>query len=312
MKIVIGTRRSDLARWQANHAASKIKQAYPSADISFRPIGSLGDRDRKTGFQELGGIGVFTKESEEALLRKEVDVVVHSLKDLPTTLSQGLEISAILEREDPRDALCGASLSQVKQGLRVGTGSIRRKAQLLSLCPNAEIRPIRGNVPPRLRKAKQKIGIDCTFLAVAGLKRLGLDTEIDEILSADIFPYAVGQGALALQCRSEDKALTEIVSLVDHQPSRLEIEAERALLKRLEAGCSLPVGVNCTSDGEILTLMAQVTSPDGTQVIRKNLSANKTDADQLGQMLADALIAEGAADILRKAEQEIMLSKRQQ
>jgi len=202
MKVRIGTRRSDLARWQAKHVASLLKEKYPHLDVSFTFVSSHGDRDRKESLNIVGGgVGAFTKESEEALLSGNADIVVHSLKDLPTVLSAGLILAAVPVREKAYDVLCGVAVSELGYGIRVGTGSIRRKAQLLNIFPGIEIRPIRGNVPPRLRKATTKAGMDATILAAAGLERLGLMESAFSILEPRLFPYAVGQGALGIEVR---------------------------------------------------------------------------------------------------------------
>jgi hydroxymethylbilane synthase len=262
-------------------------------------VSSVGDKDRRSGFQQIGGIGAFTKESEDALLHNEVDVVVHSLKDLPTRLQPGLMLAAVPEREDPRDALCGATFDELRPGLRIGTGSIRRKAQLLSICKDLDIRPIRGNVPPRLRKAKNKEGIDATLLAVAGLIRLGIRHEATEILDPIVFPYAVGQGALGIEARVTDTDIIEILQKIEHQKSRAEVEAERALMRRLEAGCSLPVGVSVVWREDSLTLRAQVTHPDGHKKILDESTGSYAEPETIGKSLGDKLLEQGAEEILR-------------
>lgn len=299
MHLKLGTRKSDLARWQAKHVAGLIAAVAPDVEISIVLVSSIGDKDRKSEFQAFGGVGAFTKESEDALIAGEVDFVVHSLKDLPTKLPPELVLAAVPEREDPRDALIGVTLAELKAGVRVGTGSIRRKAQLLAICPELDIKPIRGNVPPRLRKAKNREGIDATLLAAAGLTRLGLIDEATEVLDPAVFPYAVAQGALGIEARKADTAILEILKRIEHAPSRAEADAERALMRRLEAGCSLPVGVAAVWSGDRLTLHGQVTHPDGSEVVKAVAEGTAATAEAIGNDLGDKLLALGAGPLLR-------------
>lgn len=303
MEIRIGTRRSDLARWQANFVARELSSLFPFVEIRFVYVSSVGDKDRKSEFQQIGGLGVFTKESEDALLAGDVDIVVHSLKDLPTKLPRELVLAAVPKREDARDALCGVNLASLRPGIRVGTGSMRRRAQLLSLCPELKILPIRGNVPPRLRKAKMKEGIDATVLAAAGLSRLGILAEATEILDPEIFPYAVGQGALGIEARRDNPKLLEMLSGLEYSMSRAEVDAERALLSGLGAGCSLPVGVNTIWKNGSIVISAQVTSVDGRQKLISVTDGPASDAISLGFDLADMLLALGAGKILAEVSQ---------
>ncbi len=308
MQIRIATRGSDLARIQAKLAAGILQRTFPHVGISFQRIRSTGDKDRKSQFQELGGIGLFTKEGEEALLRGEVDLVVHSLKDLPTVLPAGLTLAAVLEREDPRDALCGCKLAELRSGMRVGTSSLRRRAQILKLCPGVEVLPIRGNVPPRLRKARNKEGIEATILAVAGLNRLSFQDQIDEYLEPRVFPYAVGQGAIAIETRTSSVELNQMLKTIEHVPTRIAVNAERDLLHTLGAGCSLPVGVSTAVEGERLTLISQVTAPDGSTSITSQEECLAADANA-GKRLAQALIEKGAGRLLQLAEAEVAASR---
>ncbi len=264
-------------------------------------LSSVGDRDRRSGFQQIGGIGAFTKESEDTLLRNEVDLVVHSLKDLPTRLQPGLVLAAVPKREDPRDAICGVTLDQLRQGLRVGTGSIRRKAQLLALCGGLDIRPLRGNVSSRLRKAKNREGIDATLLAAAGLSRFGLLHEASQIFDANVFPYAVGQGALAAEAREEDTALIALLQKIEDRQARTEVDAERALMRSLDAGCSLPVGVSSSWHAGTFTLRGQVTHPDGQTKIVDESVGLADQAEAIGRSLGHKLLQQGAEEILKAA-----------
>ena len=299
MHVRIGTRRSDLARWQAKYVAGLISAVAPSTTIGMQLIGSLGDRDRKSGFQAIGGIGVFTKESQDALLNNQCDIIVHSLKDLPTILQPGLILASVPKREDPRDCLCGLALADLAPGIRIGTGSIRRQAQLLAICPSLQIKPIRGNVPPRLRKALSKEGIDGTLLAVAGLSRLGLLSKASEILEPDIFPYAAGQGALGIEAREADEELIGILRQIEDSASRAQVDAERALLRSLEAGCSLPIGVfSSQATTTHMRLHATVTSPDGAQQIKYEAVGPASEAEALGATIGENLRKMGAEQIL--------------
>lgn len=301
MQIRIGTRRSDLARWQAKYVSELISSAFPEVQTVMHRIGSVGDRDRISGFQSIGGIGVFTKESELELLEEKCDLVVHSLKDLPTLIEPGLVLASVPEREDPRDCLCGLSLNELKPGVRIGTGSIRRRAQLLNICSGLTIKPIRGNVPPRLRKAKNKEGIDATLLAVAGLKRLDMLHEATDVLDSEIFPYAVGQGALGIQVRSDSKDIIKMLESIECSRSRCEVDAERAMLHQLEAGCSLPVGTFCKWLDNNLELYGTVTSADGKFQIKFSASGPKEQAKGIGIMVANGLLDQGAGELLNDA-----------
>ncbi|WP_141934449.1 hydroxymethylbilane synthase [Bradyrhizobium sp. UNPA324] len=309
MEIRLGTRRSDLARWQASHVAALIHGVEPTAEVRLVFTSSVGDRDRRSSFQQFGGIGAFTKESEDALMQKEVDLVVHSLKDLPTRLQPGLVLAAVPKRADPRDTICGVTLDQLRPRLRVGTGSIRRKAQLLALCSGLDVRPIRGNVFPRLCKAKNREGIDATLLAAAGLSRLGLLHEASQILDSNVFPYAVGQGALAVEAREEDTALIALLQKIEDRKSRTEVDAERALMRSLDAGCSLPLGVSVEWVAGTLTLRGQVTHPDGHTKITDECAGTADQADAIGTRLGDKLLQRGAEEIL-KAVPRIMEEQR--
>jgi hydroxymethylbilane synthase len=301
INIRIGTRRSNLAQFQARHVGKLIQALEPTVQLSFTFVSSPGDRDRRTLLGALGGVGAFTKESEDALLRDQVDIVVHSLKDLPTVLPAGLLLAAVPCRDDPRDVLCGIGLDQITAGTRIGTGSIRRRAQLLKLFPDAEIKPIRGNVPPRLRKAINHEGIDGTILAFAGLARLDLFDAEFAIFDPGVFPYAVGQGALGIEARADNAELLELLARLEHPASRAEVDAERAVMHQLQAGCSLPVGVDTNVNGPMISLRATVTRIDGTQQLSHALSGPVDCATEVGRQLAVELLRQGAAPLLEEA-----------
>jgi hydroxymethylbilane synthase len=255
-----------------------------------------GDKDRKTSLQELasGDGGLFTTELERELLAGRVDIAVHSLKDLPTAPADGLVLAVTPPRADPLDALCGSTLTGLRPGARVGTGSARRIAQLRALRPDIEVVPIRGNVPTRL--AKLKTGLDAVILAASGLRRLGLDDAITEPLDPALFPPAPGQGALAVQVRASDHELLAMLNSFGDPDADAAVRAERAVLGELHGGCSVPVGAYATRSDGILTLNAQVTSLDGRQRVTGTVTGS--DPEATGRDLAGLLRDQGAAAIL--------------
>ncbi|MSP88510.1 MAG: hydroxymethylbilane synthase [Alphaproteobacteria bacterium] len=298
MRIRIGSRRSALARAQTQHVIDLIKARNPDADCRIHLIQSGGDKDRVSEFHQFGVIGVFTKAIEESLVQNEVDMVVHSLKDLPTTLADGMALAAVPARADPRDVLCGQTLMALPPGARVGTGSLRRRAQILALRPDVKVEPIRGNVPPRLKLTKGANALDAVILAKAGLDRLDLGMEIAEALDPDVFPYAVSQGALGVEVRARDKELIGLLKLIEDPRARAECDAERAMLHALGAGCSLPVGVKVAWEGDTLTVSAQVTALDGSERILGTGRGPASDADAVGQACAAELRRKGGVKLL--------------
>ncbi|EJF91059.1 hydroxymethylbilane synthase [Bartonella tamiae] len=300
MRIRLGTRKSALARVQADKVAHLLHAVDPNLNVEMVFLGSKGDADKRTNFQDIGSVGVFTKSGEDALINREVDIVVHSLKDLPTTQPEGLVLASVPEREDPRDVLCGLTLDTIRSNRhKIGTGSIRRAAQLRAIFPDITVVPVRGNVPPRLRRAVEKNGIDATILAAAGLKRLGLMDKTMEYLNPQIFPYAVAQGALGIECRESDKDIIQILKKIECKKARAETDAERALMKHLGAGCNLPVGV-CTSwKNTMLHMKATVTGIDGLQQIRDHAFICTFAVEKIGQRLAERLLDKGAGELLR-------------
>jgi hydroxymethylbilane synthase len=255
----LGTRGSRLALTQAEFAADRLRAANPDLDVALVPITTAGDRDRSRPFGEIGERGVFVKEIEEALLDGRIDVAVHSAKDMTSTAVDGLTIGAFLAREDPRDALCGAAA--LRPGMRIGTASVRRRAQLLALEPELAIEPLRGNVDTRLRKRDER-GLDAIVLAAAGLVRLGREDEIGYRFDPDELVPEAGQGALALQVRAGDE---DVVASVDDTETRRRVEAERTCVFRIGAGCLAPVAAH--HDGETLT--ALIAAEDGSWVERR-------------------------------------------
>ena len=270
----------------------------PVVKFKARSVMTDGDKDRKTPLAKLGGGegGLFTTQLEQELLAGNVDIAVHSLKDLPTAPPDGLVLAVTPPRADPLDALCGSTLAGLRPGARVGTGSARRIAQLKALRPDVEVVPIRGNVPPRL--ARIKSGLDAVILAASGLRRLGLDDAITELLDPELFPPSPGQGALAVQVRAADRELLEMLNEFGDQDADAAVRAERALLGNLHGGCSVPVGAYATRASGLLTLSAQVTSLDGTQKVTGAVAG--TDPERTGTELAAALRYRGADVILNQ------------
>jgi hydroxymethylbilane synthase len=271
MLVRLGSRGSRLALTQAELAADALRRAHPGLEVALVPITTTGDRDRSKPFGELGARGVFVKELEEALLARTVDVAVHSAKDMTSTDAEGLAVGAYLPRDDPRDALCGAD--GIEPGMRIGTASVRRRAQLLALEPELSIEPLRGNVDTRLRKRGER-GLDAIVLAAAGLDRLGLAHEIGLRFDTEELVPEAGQGAVALQVRAGEE---ELVAAANDAETRRRVSAERACVARIGAGCLAPVAAH--HDGDTLT--ALVASEDGSWVERRRGSDPLALADEL-------------------------------
>jgi hydroxymethylbilane synthase len=292
--LVIGSRGSQLALWQARHIAARLERA--GADTRIEIIRTTGDHLQTASLMQAGGKGLFTKEIEEALLAETIDVAVHSLKDLPTEMPAGLMLAAIPERESPFDAMVGSTLKALRKRARVGTSSARRGAQLSILRPDLVIQPIRGNVDTRLHKLH--IGeFDAIVLAAAGLRRLGLQHEIAEVFTAKEICPAPGQGALAVQTRLDDPA-AEACRVLHHHASAAAVECERALLAELGGGCQLPVGAFAETSGAQLQLLAMVVAPDGSRWLRESAQGAVDEAESLGRRVAQVLLSRGAAHLL--------------
>ncbi len=291
--VVIGSRGSALALWQANHIGKCLAELGVETRIEI--IRTSGDKIQDVPLAQVGGKGLFTKEIEEALLAGAIDLAVHSLKDVPTELPDGLTLTAMPEREEPRDALIGLALSDLKAGTRVGTCSLRRSAQLLAHIPGLSILMLRGNVDTRLRKLDEG-QYDVIMLAAAGLRRLGWQERIRELVPAEIVCPAVGQGALAIETRADGGAAQSLVARLDHAPTRAAVTAERALLRTLGGGCQVPVGAYATIADGLVHLRAVVASPDGTRLVRGELSG--VDPETTGAQLGEQLLSQGAREIL--------------
>ena len=297
--IRIGTRGSSLALAQANWVKRQIRNHNTEARVELVVIKTSGDRFTDAAIQAMGGKGVFTKEIEEALLRREVDLAVHSMKDLPTDMAPGLVIAAVPEREDPRDVLIaanGAGLSGLPAGATVATGSLRRQAQLRHYRSDLSLVAIRGNVDTRLKKLDAG-EVDALIMAAAGLKRLGREDRITEFISPEICVSAVAQGALALEAL-EDGAQRNALSFLHDRRTFAEVTAERGFLKRLGGGCHVPVGARAYVDRDNLTMKGIVAHPDGSSLYGGTISGRAMDAAELGKELAERLLRDGADKIL--------------
>jgi hydroxymethylbilane synthase len=295
--IKIGTRGSALALWQAHHAEGLL--VARGHEVRIQTITTTGDRSLEGRLQAIGGKGAFLKEIEEALLAGEVDLAVHSLKDVPTVVADGLTLCAILPREDPRDVLVSASsrpLAELARGSRIGTTSLRRKAQILAFRPDLAVQDLRGNVDTRLRVLREG-RYDAVILALAGLLRLGRGGEATEVLEPDLMLPAPGQGAIALQCREDDRSTLEAVAPFHDETTARAITAERSLLAGLEAGCNVPLGALAVETAEGLRLRAMVARENGAEILRHEAVDREPEA--LGRAVAEALRARGAAALLR-------------
>jgi hydroxymethylbilane synthase len=292
--LVIGSRGSQLALWQARWIQARLAELGHESRIEI--IHTTGDRITDVPLAKVGTKGLFTKEIEEALLRGDIDVAVHSMKDMPTDVPGGLAIAAVPEREDPRDAMVGMRLNELPQGATVGTSSLRRSAQLRALRPDLEIESIRGNVDTRLRKVEER-RFDAIVLAAAGLRRLGLEQRIAEVLVPEVMCPAVGQGALAVETRTSGDA-HEICRRLDHPETRAAVTAERAVLARLGGGCQVPIGAHARIDGSVLEIDAVVVAPEGDAIVRLRASGPVTEAEMIGQALGDDLLNTGGREIL--------------
>jgi hydroxymethylbilane synthase len=301
--IRIATRRSPLAKWQANHVADLLRGREPGLEVRLHELVTKGDKILDVALARVGGKGLFVKEIEDALLAGDAEIAVHSMKDLPAVLADGLVVGAVPEREDPRDALCSPrhkTLAALPRGAKVGTSSLRRAAQLKTLRPDLQIEMVRGNVETRLRKASE--GLDAVVLAYAGLRRLGLAEHATQVFEPSEMLPAVAQGALALEARAADAATLARLAPLDHAPTRQRVEAERGLLRRLEGGCQVPIAAHATvKDGRVM-LRALVASLDGARVIRGERSGPGSEARALGEALGDELLSKGAAEILKELE----------
>lgn len=305
-RLIIGSRGSKLALWQAEWTKSRLSELHPRTEISIEIIKTSGDVLKDAPLAVIGGKGVFTKELEEALLDRRIDLAVHSLKDLPTVLPDRLTIAAITEREDTRDALVlrdglnikKASIRNLPRGATVGTSSLRRISQLKHLRPDISIKDLRGNVDTRLRKLDAG-DYDAAILAAAGLRRLGLAHRISAPIEIEEMLPAVGQGALAIETRAEDEETRKLLAPLNDAATRAACTAERALLRALGGGCQFPIAAHALMNEAGLRLEGLVAAVNGEKIIRDSLEGAETEAAQLGEELATRLLQRGAATILK-------------
>jgi len=298
----IGTRGSMLAKWQAEFIRKRLFAAA-GVEAEIVIIKTAGDKLQHIPLTQIGGKGVFIKELEEALLEETIDLAVHSVKDVPTDVPSRLMFPAVCRRDDVRDCLVGSTLANLRKGARVGTGSLRRQAQLLHLRPDLDIRDLRGNVDTRLRKVESG-EYEAIVLSKAGLDRLGLSQRISEILSPEICMPAVGQGAIAVECRLKDAEAGDILAHLDDAESRTAIIAERALLSALQGGCQVPLGAWARIERGELVLEACVCSVDGLQYVKQRATAPPDQAAQLGEYMAGLLAEAGAQSILEEVSRQ--------
>lgn len=301
-QIRIGTRASALALWQAEWVKSELEKKYPGTSVTLTKIKTTGDKILDVPLAKVGGKGLFVKEIEEAMLENEIDIAVHSMKDVPTFFPDGLHLSCITKREDPRDALLTRNKVKFKdlpKGANVGTSSLRRQAQLMNVRPDFVIHQLRGNVDTRLRKLKEG-QYDAIILAAAGVKRLGLAENVSEYIDPEISLPAIGQGALGIECRVDDRELNDMIAFFNHADTRTCVTGERALLRRLEGGCQVPIACYGEMKEGKLHLTGLVGSVDGKRIIKDAVDGAPEKAEKLGVTLAEKLLSRGADVILRE------------
>ena len=301
-KIVIGSRGSQLALWQANWVKAELERLHSNVDINIRVITTSGDKIQDVPLAKIGGKGLFVKEIEEALLAKEVDLAVHSMKDVPMEIPAELVVSVITKRESSLDALIsknGERLVNLPQGATIGTSSLRRSSQLLKYRADFKIYPLRGNVDTRLRKVKTG-NYDAIILASAGLNRLGWTSHITEEISEEILLPAMGQGALGIETRLEDTKTYDFISPLNHKQTNYAVTAERALVGRLDGGCQVPIGAYAKIENNLISLKGLVASLDGETIYTSENTGPVDDAINIGQELGSRLLKMGANEILEK------------
>ena len=299
--IRIATRKSPLALWQAEHVAAALKAAHPGLAVELIGMSTQGDKILDTPLAKIGGKGLFVKELELGMLEGTADIAVHSMKDVPVDFPDGLGLAVILEREDPRDAFVSneySALADLPEGARVGTASLRRQCQLLAQRPDLTILPLRGNVNTRLAKLDQG-DFDAIILASAGLIRLGFAERITRYLEVTESLPAIGQGAIGIECRSDDDRLHALLQPLHHETTAARVRAERAMNQSLHGGCQVPIAGHAIIDGDTLILRGLVGEPDGSEIIEASASGAIADAERIGYDVADDLLRHGAERILR-------------
>ncbi|ABZ78457.1 porphobilinogen deaminase [Shewanella halifaxensis HAW-EB4] len=298
--IRIATRKSPLAMWQAEFVKAELEKIHEGLTVELLPMSTKGDIILDTPLAKVGGKGLFVKELEVAMLEGKADIAVHSMKDVPVEFPEGLGLEVICEREDPRDAFVSntyKTIEDLPQGAVVGTSSLRRQCQIRAARPDLVIKDLRGNVGTRLAKLDAG-NYDAIILAAAGLKRLKLEERIASFISAEQSLPANGQGAVGIECRTDDARVKALLAPLEHAETRMRVTAERAMNTRLEGGCQVPIGAYAEIDGDTLSLRGLVGNPDGSQIITAASSGNKADAEKLGVALAEELLAKGAKTIL--------------
>jgi hydroxymethylbilane synthase len=299
-KLAIGSRGSELALWQTNWVKDKLQKNFPSLTIGVEIIKTKGDVISNTALSKIGDKGLFTKEIEQYLLNGNIDLAVHSLKDLPTVLPKGLKIGAVSERIDQRDVFISndySSIDELPQGANVATGSLRRRSQLLNYRPDLNIIDLRGNISTRLRKFEES-GWDAMILAYAGLHRLSLGERIRQIIPTDIVLPATCQGIMAVEIREDDHVTGSMVKTIDNHNSEIESRAERSFLNRLEGGCQIPVGIYSKAESYSLYMEGMVGSLDGKYIIRERIIGSDSQPESIGRNLANMLLEKGGRQIL--------------
>ncbi|AFY79461.1 MAG: hydroxymethylbilane synthase [Hydrococcus sp. C42_A2020_068] len=301
--IRIGSRKSQLALVQTYWVQEQLQKHYPDRQFEVETMSTQGDKILDVALAKIGDKGLFTKELEVGMIDKQIDLAVHSLKDLPTKLPEGLILGCVTERVNPADALVvnekhkDKQLETLPEGAVIGTSSLRRLAQLRHHFPHLTFKDVRGNVNTRLSKLDAG-EYDAIILAVAGLQRLGMGDRIHQVISSDISLHAVGQGALGIECRADDAEVLEVLKVLEHAQTRDRCYAERAFLRELEGGCQVPIGVNTKIEGDTLTLTGMVASLDGKNLVKDTISGQPSDAEQLGRELAIRVRNAGAEEIL--------------
>jgi hydroxymethylbilane synthase len=298
----IATRKSQLAMWQAAHVATLLRQAHSGLEVELVPIVTQGDRIQDRPLAAIGGKGLFIKELELALEEQRADMAVHSMKDLPGDLPNGLVIAAVLKRADPHDALVAAKaagLDDLPRGARVGTSSLRRQAQLLAARPDLRIESLRGNVDSRLRRFDAG-ELDAIVLACAGLIRLGLESRIAARIDSKVCLPAVAQGVIGIECRGSDQRVLQLLSVLEHTATRTVMDAERAFAHRLGGSCQSPIAAHARLEGDTLLLHGLVAEPDGSRLLRDSQSGSVGQPAALGALLAERMLAAGAGPLLER------------
>jgi len=302
----VGTRASLLARIQTDWVLRELRNRHRNLNIEVITIRTTGDAVTDRALSRIGGKGLFTKELEDALLKGQIDFAVHSLKDLPTDLPEGLALGAVPKREDARDALVGMTIEELKHSrhrAKIGTSSLRRMAQLRRMFPNAEVLNLRGNLDTRLRKVKDGV-VDCAVLALAGLCRLAREDQVSAVFDPDQMLPAPGQGALGIEIRNNDRPMRELLETIRCETSERCVLAERAFLTRLGGGCQVPVGAFARLEGDTLRLKGRVISPEGRRLVEGSRCGSAATADEIGRQLADDLLEKGAGEIIAEVRPE--------